>query len=697
MKRIFTFGLMLASVFALTNCTEELVDPTIPNDEVTQETTTPEGEGIPFQIYASLGTETKTVGSASADGTLKTAWESGDQINVFHKVSDAAAYVDDGLFTVADIKNGLFDGKLQEELDPNKLYNWYFVYVEDQSGKATDLKKEQLTAIPMTFNVEPKEISQVSGVNCPMYGTIKNLSGAVTPRMQLKHMTSLIELTIVNNTAAKDYHKYWKWTGGAITLTDVKMSSSSALTNSSLTANITGNEIAFTQPGSAQTELVALSNGNVSVPNTGANTKTFYFVVAPSTFKPHEITFMINGDSRTLKKSLAFEAGKVTRFTIPINHLRHPHISDAALLKSTGACTNNKWIFDMFSTIENNGTDTHVSVNGQSNVPLYVVGGNGKSRDMILRGSTKDIINALDAGFYASTWKGMRAAMTISNIQLYIDGYQLSEYQPFLAGLKAALLPSIKKVTMGNEEWAEQAWEEGIDLWITKIPPLKDWVVDMFKAGIPRDGTLLYLGKFIDYQTITFNGVVECGTSTDHNNIIVLNEENIYKGINKDLIDMFLNDETKPMGGKFVYNDYKPTYQGLYDLINYDQTIEIKTDDDVKTKIDSDADTVTGNQLTYAYNTAYAIYNKLLEKIGDKEFSLAGIFNVQFRTVFDSLFGSLPDMVTKLPNIEVEITISTCDYKPNKADYSGVSLKDMQATNNPIIFWGLDAYGHETE
>ena len=103
MKRIFTFGLMLTALFALTNCTEELVDPTIPTDEMTQENVTPEEEGIPFQIYASLETETKTVGSEVA-GTLKTTWEAGDKINVFHSVAGTSdAYVDDGLFTIADI------------------------------------------------------------------------------------------------------------------------------------------------------------------------------------------------------------------------------------------------------------------------------------------------------------------------------------------------------------------------------------------------------------------------------------------------------------------------------------------------------------------------------------------------------------------------------------------------------------------
>ena len=85
MKRIFTFGLMLTAVFALTNCTEELVDQTVPTDEVTQETVTPKEEGIPFQVKASFEAETKTAGEITTDGKLKTNWVTDDKIHVFYE------------------------------------------------------------------------------------------------------------------------------------------------------------------------------------------------------------------------------------------------------------------------------------------------------------------------------------------------------------------------------------------------------------------------------------------------------------------------------------------------------------------------------------------------------------------------------------------------------------------------------------
>ena len=460
--------------------------------------------------------------------------------------------------------------------------------------------------------------------------------------------------------------------------------SSSALTNSSLTANITGNEIAFTQPGSAQTELVALSNGNVSVPNTGANTKTFYFVVAPSTSKPHEITFMINGDSRTLKKSLAFEAGKVTRFTVPINDLKHPHTSDALTPVSTGIATNGRKLLDLGTAVKANVNDQpKATINGQPNVLIYPVG-DGSQGDLIVRGSTKDIINALDAGFYAANWPGKRSAMTLSLMQLYIDGVKFSEHSDFRTGFKNILTDALGKF-LGSLAWGLAG----------------DGILSQMANGIPRDGDLLALTRFIDPQTITFNGVLECGASDDHSQILIFNnEEHIYKGIDGNMLDRFLGDNSTTMGGKFIYNNIKPTYQGLKDIVNYDsETITIESDEDIS-KIPSGEDQVNNNGLTYAQNTAYAIYNKLYTVLGEKTFSLGSYITLRFSQLFNVLIPSQAGLVTMLPNMEFEITISTCDYYKDKAIYATkendkykYTLTNLQTSLNPIVFWGLDAYG----
>ena len=177
----------------------------------------------------------------------------------------------------------------------------------------------------------------------------------------------------------------------------------------------------------------------------GGGSSKFYFIVSPSTLKSHKLNFTINGLSRSVSKTLAFEAGKVTKFIVPINDLKHPHISDALDIVSTGTVTNGKNVLDLGDAVKANSNEQPTAtINGQANVPIYIVGDDAKG-SMILRGSVTDVVNALDAGFYAANWPGERSAMTIANIQAYIEGYKISEYPKLLQGLKDATLEMRRK------------------------------------------------------------------------------------------------------------------------------------------------------------------------------------------------------------------------------------------------------------
>ena len=126
--------------------------------------------------------------------------------------------------------------------------------------------------------------------------------------------------------------------------------------------------------------------------------------------------------------------------------------------------------------------------------------------------------------------------------------------------------------------------------------------------------------------------------------------------------------------------------QGLYDIVN---------------NLTSEIDTKNNNNKTYAQNTSYAIYNKLLSTLGNRTVSLGDV-TVYVSDIFNAVFASEADMITKLPNMEVKIDIATCDYYENKAQYADdkdengeydYPLDKLNNNKNPIIFWGLDAYG----
>ena len=83
MKRLSIFGLMLASAFALTNCTEQVQLPDVDNDlivdEITNQENPEEGISIPFEVYATADAETKT-----ANDGIYTNWQNEDDISVYH-------------------------------------------------------------------------------------------------------------------------------------------------------------------------------------------------------------------------------------------------------------------------------------------------------------------------------------------------------------------------------------------------------------------------------------------------------------------------------------------------------------------------------------------------------------------------------------------------------------------------------------
>ena len=123
-----------------------------------------------------------------------------------------------------------------------------------------------------------------------------------------------------------------------------------------------------------------------------------------------------------------------------------------------------------------------LSANGEK-VSAYILG-DGTLQELIITGTGKDMINALDVGFYASTWEGRRAAMTVSNINVWFpnsDGSlsKIKDYKP----LKDAMTSELSEFSIFASTCVSLA-----------LSALQD--------GIPRDDTgelfcFVYLTKFI--------------------------------------------------------------------------------------------------------------------------------------------------------------------------------------------------------
>lgn len=651
MKRLVIFGLMLASAFALTNCTEQIQlqepDNDIVVDESTIEAENPVEEvSIPFEVYANPSAETKTVNA----GNL-TNWEVNDKICVYHAAKgNTTTFHKHSEFTIRDVNEGLFGGALRQELSASN--DWYFLYPYSSSE---DTPKNAVVTIGASKDENgdfiqrqdaPGDRSHIAGNPYPMYGSRKDVAKSANPRVKMRHLSALVALKIVNQgDGTRDNGDM------PITVRTIELEATSDIVGE-FTVNFAGDNVSFTSKNAGKIAKLELAESVTIEPGDDA---TFYLAVKPFDASGKDLTVRINGSARKVKmpsdaNMSNFLSGQMKTLRVPVK-LSYPKASDA--IGTTGASGENVLTLPV-STLD-------LNANGEI-VSAYVLG-DGKLEELTITGTGKDMINALDVGFYASTWLGRRAAMTVNNINIWFPNdngglTKLKDYKP----LKDVLTSEIKD---------DLAWYlQGLAGTAVSI------VMGTLSNGIPRDdeGTLsfIYLTKFIDPQTITFNGVIENNATDSAQPILFLDESPIYKEIKAETVDALLK-------GRFSHNGQAPTYAGLLDIVNGKDTDEANT-------------------------TASVLYEKLYDVVAGKgtmSMSAAGItFTINLGNVFNALLSGPDDLKAKLPKMKFEIKISTCPYKSKKTDYgskaSPIKLSEITGDKNPIIFWGLDVYGPES-
>ena len=507
--------------------------------------------------------------------------------------------------------------------------------------------------------------SHIAGPNYPMYGVQPKVSKSSNPRVQMKHLSALVALKVVNqgdgiqdNGDESIIVKDLTFSVPQITSKQTQLPIIGAFTVNTTGSKVTASN--FTPVSGSSSNIVTLKlTESVTIPSGGE--ATFYIAVRP--FNESSITrtvtdpileVTINGSKRQVSIPSAkanFEAGTITTLRVPVK-LSYPKSSDAMTV--TGSQGDKVLTFPV--------SEQDLNVNGEI-VKAYVVG-DGEFQELRVIGTTTDIVNALDVGFYASTWQGKRAAMTVSNVNVWMpnsDGSlsKIKDYGP----LKNILTSEIKD----DLGWAGFLAGAAVDV-----------VMGTLSNGIPRDdqGTLsfIYLTKFIDPQTITFNGVVENGSAGSNEAMLFLDESPIYKEIKAETVNALLST-------RFSYNGQIPTYAGLLDIIN-------------------------GKNTTEANTTAEVLYNKLYDVVAGKgslSMSAVGVdFTINLANVFNALISDANDLKAKLPKMKFQIDVSTCPYKAKKTDYGSKSnpitlatMKTWEESPNPIVFWGLDMYGPE--
>ena len=289
MKKIISWGMMLAAAFTLTNCAKEI-------DAPVQE---PESVGYPFEIIAST-VDTKTVN----DG-MSTKWAAGDQINLFHAVGETTEYVNNNAFTLADVAEDRFTGDLAVALDPQEEYDWFAFYPYSSYITTPGQQTNGYTYIGSRSDTPQSQtgvdnMNHIAGEKYPLYGKAVAIGAGVKPELTMYHASTLLQIN-VTNTLNEDL--------------SIENISFTAPEGTSLVGtfylDITGDGVAYAD-GQYVSNVANLSVADATIAPDA--TASFYLAVKPFTaVTESELKIAVNGYEKTLKmsKDVTFTAGKI--------------------------------------------------------------------------------------------------------------------------------------------------------------------------------------------------------------------------------------------------------------------------------------------------------------------------------------------------------------------------------------------------
>ena len=357
MKKIFSWGMMLAAAFTLTNCAKEIDAPV----------QVPESVGYPFEIVAST-VDTKTVN----DG-MSTKWADGDQLNVFHALGESTDYVDDGAFTVSDLETGLFTGTIAEQLDVEEEYDWYVMYPYNDKVTTPGEKTAGFTYIGYSTGLNQtgyNSMASLKGSVCPLYGIAKY--AGVRPEITMNHLSSIVAINVTNKNDEP------------LTVTEASFTAPEDIVGSYF-IDITGESVVYT-PSSANyvknTAIVNVTSGATALAK--GESAILYAAIKPFTAAAgQKLTLSVNGYSKEieLSKDVTFTAGKIKTLNFGYDYVAEPEEEEVEsftwdLTKANYSASSNsevKWTSDYADMILTKGKS-------QTNANNYLGGTNAHTR-----------------------------------------------------------------------------------------------------------------------------------------------------------------------------------------------------------------------------------------------------------------------------------------------------------------------------
>lgn len=301
-KFILSLGL-IAMAFNLTNCAQ--YEETTPSVET-------KGD---FALYASV--------SRTANDGLNTVWSTGDDLGVFHAVTDGTTYTKDGQFKLEDATTGRFLGNVSGTLDSQEEYDWYAMYpyssyVPGPKNTGSGYMTIGCAASGTQTQTGNNSLAHVAGKNFPLVGKAYAVPAGSAPALAMTHVATLLEFEVTNSLDE------------AITVSNIKFTAPAAIVGTFYIDFTDIANITATSSGSSYTSKSAtliVKNGEAIA--AGASAK-FYLPVAPFKAAANaKLSIEVNVTSGekvgllskeiTLATETSFKAGKIKPIKVNYN------------------------------------------------------------------------------------------------------------------------------------------------------------------------------------------------------------------------------------------------------------------------------------------------------------------------------------------------------------------------------------------
>lgn len=358
MKKIISWGMMLAAAFTLTNCAKEI-------DAPVQE---PESVGYPFEIVAST-VDTKTVNNGMA-----TKWAAGDQINLIHKESGntEASYISEEAFTIAseDLADGRFTGTLDNPLVSGN-HDWYVLYPYSSFTKSPEKSGYlPIGCEPAKSQVQIQEgngsMAHIAGPNYPLWGNVMGVAHDEKPEVKMSHVSSLIKVVVTNVTDTP------------LTVENIEFAAPVDIVGTYY-INFAGEKVECTNSGEDYVSKTATLKVNNGAAIEAGSLAEFYLAVRPFTAEAgSSLTLAVNGYSKepkALTNDVTFHAGKIKTL-----NFAYDYVAPAGEQTVTFDFTSADELTELGIDLPNTSSGTNVPTLNKGQVTMLADGGSTKTR-----------------------------------------------------------------------------------------------------------------------------------------------------------------------------------------------------------------------------------------------------------------------------------------------------------------------------